>query len=356
MSGSGRAGTVASAALVACSSVLGLDDFEVVGAAAGTGGSVADAAGATAGTGALDATGGGAAAGATGGTAATGGGAGTDAAACGSVLAPNLDVVRSCILRASCSPFVPNATISTCVSLDVQRAFLGTACTSNAQSCDDIELCEGYGFTDAECAGGQSGWRCENNVAINCDSGYFLSCNKHGGTCTMYDSDGDLVDDRAGCRVESGCFGSDEPQCNGDTLYRCYSGDGIGVICTNLGAKCKTVDGETNCFFQAPSCDGSEPPCAGNTGQQCLSGGTLLRWDCESVNLGCASDASGAYCVAPGCTLADVAACQESCSGSTLHLCYGGVRYDVDCQSYGFGTCLELDDAGGIGHFALCSR
>lgn len=278
---------------------------------------------------------------------------------CGQALVPNDKVVRSCVLWDSCSPFVPASSISNCISLNVQQAFLGTSCTANATTCADVELCEGYGFASTQCAGGQSGWRCDsNNTAIYCKAGqgYFVSCAKRGGQCTMYDSNNDSVPDTANCKVLDQCAAGSSA-CDGEIAYNCIGGTGYGAVCTNLGAHCLTQAGQANCYLASPVCPGTVAPCDGNVAQACDTG-QLLRYDCGSVGLVCDSEAAGPYCVSPGCTLADAQSCKESCTNSVAHLCYGGARFDVDCKAYGFATCQELDDptSGGIGHYVLCSN
>lgn len=278
---------------------------------------------------------------------------GVEGVQCGSQLTPNKDVVTSCVLRTSCLPAVFRTTsISMCISLNVQQAFLGSACTTRAASCSDIELCDGYGLTGAAlCPPGQTGWSCEGNIAVDCTDGYFMSCDKFGGQCTMSGS-------KAGCRVVSSCSDANNTtHCQGDTLYKCVNGQGFGAVCTNFGAKCEILGGQPNCYYAAPSCGGTVTPCDGQVAQACVNG-QLLRSDCASVGLTCDAEKTGTYCVAPGCKLSDVTACQESCNGSVMHLCYGGAPYTVDCTDYGFSTCQELDDTskGGIGKYVTCSN
>lgn len=273
------------------------------------------------------------------------------AAQCGSKLTPNANIVTSCVLLDSCSPF-PIASISDCISLNVQQAFLGTACTANAKTCSDIELCNGYGFTSAtQCPTGQTGSSCQGNVAVDCSNGIYTSCDKFGGQCTQ-------VGGGAACRVLASCSQPDNTtSCQGDTAYTCLSGEGFGVVCTNVGAKCQIQNGQAVCQFAAPPCSGSVAPCDGQVAQACVNG-QLQRYDCGSVGLTCDSEKGGPYCVAPGCKLANVTACQESCSGSVMHLCYGGAPYDVDCKNYGFSKCQQLDDTsqGGLGKYVTCSN
>ena len=82
---------------------------------------------------------------------------------------------------------------------------------------------------------------------------------------------------------------------------------------------------------------------------QC-SGGERFQFDCGSTGLECALE-SYAYCLAPGCSGADVDGCVESCSGSELTFCYGGAPVTIDCEDYGFDGCKEVGDS-----FALCTN
>jgi hypothetical protein len=332
------------AAASGCNAVLGLDNFQVT---PGTGGAQAGNAGAGGGT---------AATGGSGGTAATGGSGGTPV--CGDALNMNQKVIQTCVLRASCSPFIPDTRISDCVTLNLQQAFIGTACTSNATNCSEVDLCQGYGFTTQAQCSGQTGWRCQNNVAINCAQGYYISCSKLGGQCEMYDSTGDFVKDTADCKVVGSCT-SGQSGCQGDLAYTCVNGVGYGMACSNFGAQCSTQSGQPTCLLATQTCSGALPPCENGSAQACING-LKQTFDCSSVGLGCQSDAkNGPFCVAPGCTLAAATTCAESCTGSTAHLCYGGVPFDVDCKKYGFSTCTGHDDKAppqGIGHYVVCSN
>lgn len=281
---------------------------------------------------------------------------GAGAPACGDVTM-NQKVIQTCVLRASCSPFVPNARISDCITLNLQQAFIGTACTSAATDCSEVDLCQGYGFTTPQQCSGQTGARCQNNVAINCTQGYYIDCTKQGGQCRTYDSNGDGTLDTADCMVVNSCTSAQG--CQGDALYTCINGVGYGMACGNFGAQCSTQSGQPACQLATQTCSGTLPPCANGSAQVCING-LKTTFDCGSVGLDCKSDSTyGPYCVAPGCTLKKAATCAESCTGSIAHLCYGGVPFDVDCKKYGFSTCKGHDDKAppqGIGHFVVCSN
>ena len=93
----------------------------------------------------------------------------------------------------------------------------------------------------------------------------------------------------------------------------------------------------------------------GNIANDC-SGGSLFKYSCGTVGLSCAVTTGTEYCLAPGCTAADVdTGCTESCSddGTQLTFCYGGAPYTVTCSDYGFTQCLsDTSDTGTP--FAAC--
>lgn len=271
-------------------------------------------------------------------------------------LSPNEQVVRSCVLASSCSPFVQSVSISTCVTINRQAAFTGENCTITATSCDDIDSCRGNGMADSGQCDGQTGVRCQDNIGINCDGNppYFIDCSVRGGTCeVLTDEAGDSY---PSCRVVDTCDATDDlSHCEGNLLYGCTEGKGYGVDCSSFGTVCMEVDGEGSCYYPAPDCTEDVQGCSGNVARYCSSVGDLLAFDCGSVGLACTATESGdLYCVAPGCTPDDVNNCEEGCSGSTLNICYGGVSYPVDCTEYGFSRCATYT-SDTLGNYAACT-
>ncbi len=322
-----------------CGNVLGLDRYEIDDSAGGS----AQGGNGAAGQGGFG--------GSAGGTSGSGGSGGFSN--CDGISEPNWDIVRSCILRTSCSPFVPNVTVSQCVTLNYQSAFLGTSCTLAAQDCDDVGTCQGYGYAGAACDG-QSGKRCENNIAYDCDGNVFLDCGTQGGNCVYYDSNGDNLDDSVGCKVTDCADPNGTQGCSGNTYYTCIDGEGIGAACSAVQAECRTQGTQTGCFLKTrDTCTTSGVSCDANVAKVC-SGGSLLEFDCNSVGLNCSDDPAGTYCAAAGCTTEQVAACEESCNGSVMNICYGGVPFAVDCQAYGFSSCRTFEHPDTKLPFALC--
>jgi hypothetical protein len=338
-----------------CADVIGLSDYNVVppGAAGGAGSASGDA-GSTGDAGDTASAGQSGSAGQAGaGNAGEAGGGGTDVVVgCDGVtpFSPNLDVVRSCLLRYSCNPFYPDDTISNCVTLNTQRTFGGTSlgCTLDANSCTDVIVCEGYGWAFDELCLGESGWRCQGNLAVNYDGNTVVDCTIYGGVCS------ELADGTTDCKVLDSCTASDVDRCGGtnnDTLYNCVDGVGYGFKCSHFGSVCEQRNGDEGCYFTSTSCaDPGTNSCMANRRRTCSTDGLLRLYDCASVGLSC----SDQECTAPGCTRQDVLDCVESCQGTQLSFCYGGTPMTVDCNDYGFPQCGEYTHPSGW-EFATCT-
>jgi len=357
--------------VLGCSTIIGLDDYTVAkqgtGGQSGTGGrSGTGGAGASAGS-----TGNGEAGAAGGGElgAATGaGGVGAPQAALGcdgqSTFAPEADLIRSCILRAGCTPNIdPVRTISTCVSLNTQAALPGETCNLTSQTCAGYEACEHTGIAHADLCGGTKKTRCDNDVAINCGNynvDQFFDCAGLGGTCGTYTyaPTGEVFADCKLAVTAGACTGVTDITAsfcqsgsNGtpDARYYCYGGQAYGQSCGQY-ASCFDTTGadadstpDATCFFNfAETCIGQPDSamCSKGVATTC-AGEAVIHYDCGSSGLACASAGPNPYCVAPGCTKATVDACSESCDGTKLTFCYGGAPYSVDCTDYGFTSCLE---------------
>jgi hypothetical protein len=259
-------------------------------------------------------------------------------------------ITKACVMLWGCDPYVPNETLSNCISIDVPEAYLYYGCSLTASSCADIIACRGYGYpTMADCPA--SGPHCNGNRAANCTgagTGNVTDCTVTGGTCAMYTSAGTTY---AGCDVVPGCGQTDGlPHCNGNTLYTCFGDAGIGKNCFTAET-CKTAGTTTSCYANLPACSTPGAACAGNDIQDCFTNGTEATFACSHVGLGCQS----AACVAPGCTVANETSCTESCSGTVMSLCIGGAPFAVDCAKYGFSHCAAFNPAGGITtHYVEC--
>lgn len=250
--------------------------------------------------------------------------------------AVNSEVVRSCVLKVSCTPFDPLDVISTCVTLDTQQTFKTSDCRG-ATTCDDIARCTGEAWSAKPCAPEDGAWKCDGTRVINCVEGYEVDCQTYGGTCALYDDP--VIGKRARCQVLSGCkeaagrFHCASPH----VLYECHAGKGFGRDCSIGGGTCEEEAGSNaGCRDPLPSCGADALSCVGAVSAQCVDG-KLYESNCGGVGLGC--DPESAFCLAPGCAARDWDNCSESCSGSKLSFCYGGAPYSVDCKDFGFTSC-----------------
>jgi hypothetical protein len=269
----------------------------------------------------------------------------------------NEAILRSCLLRVGCLPWLwPNETISRCVSQNAQNVYEGTRCTLDAETCDDITACEGKHVEPTFCGSGASakeGMYCNGNELVDCDGfvPYARDCTKDGATCKEF-SPAVKDTETAGCVLPlpaNTCTATDAVEkCSGtEYSYQCFGTDAYGSHCTSYAAGCREVAGEIGCFYPLNACTSEGVTCSNNRATWC-DGESKVTFDCGSVGLSCQT--SGDYaedgereCLAPGCAPEDAAACQESCSGTKLTLCYGGAPLTVDCKAYGFKSCEEYD-------------
>ncbi|HVR18037.1 MAG TPA: hypothetical protein VMS65_00025, partial [Polyangiaceae bacterium] len=84
----------------------------------------------------------------------------------------------------------------------------------------------------------------------------------------------------------------------------------------------------------------------------CYDSLDVARYTC-APGLACDESSTSAGCVAPGCALTQP--CAESCSGTELTFCYGGVPVTLDCTDYGFRRCLESTPSSGGAPLAYCA-
>jgi hypothetical protein len=369
-------------AIAGCAQIIGLDGYTVAsggsGGSAGTltnGGSAGTAAGGKAGTGGNSATGGAGAPSSAGASEAGAAGATAPSQSVGcdglTPFTANENIIRSCILRAGCSPnTVPLRTISECVSKNTQAALPGESCNLTAKSCDDFNACSHFGIAHDDLCGGTKTTRCENGLAINCgnyDVDQFSDCKAQGMTCGTYQY-GTSKTLYADCEVPltptNGCAGKSDGLAyycqpgsgsTPDAYYYCYNNQAYGASCGKFASCFDTTpaqapDGgvpepDASCFFNfAASCTGQPDSavCNGDVAKTCSSQ-DVISYDCASVGLSCATKGANGYCVAPGCKPATVDTCEESCGtdGVTLNFCYGGVPFSIDCTNYGFSTCMS---------------
>jgi len=388
--------------IAGCAQIIGLDGYGVAGGAGGGGGTTSSGGGSGGNVNQGGKSGGGGKGGSAGSSViGTGGEAGSsleggasNAGAAGALqtpavvgcdgktpFTPNEKILRSCILRAGCSPNFddsgPVRTISECVTKNTQAAFPGESCNLSSKSCADYEACEHIGIAhDDLCLGKAT--RCDaSGRAINCGNytvDQFFDCPALGGTCTTY-FDTSLNNTFADCKqaiAPQTCTGLSDDQSSychpgtggkPDSVYYCVNSTAYGQSCGSLATCYDTTDTtdpkakpSASCYFNFPTCTGGDSAtCSSGVAKVCSSG-DLINYDCGSVGLDCAIKAGTEYCVAPGCTPTKVDTCTETCGadGVTLNLCYGGAPYAVNCTDYGFAGCSASTRKSDGLAFAAC--
>jgi hypothetical protein len=306
---------------------------------------------------------GGAGRGGTGGTGGAGkggtGGAGKGGASSGPVdcdgdpLDVDMDVVKACLLQASCHPYLPTTSISTCVTYQTLRAFTQGDCGTSSDDCADFRACSGYGYYGGTGCTSTVEALCEENTGVLC-SGEFsveFDCDP-GTTCeVLAGADRDTV----GCRHPDACTEADDTRvCDGNLYDRCLGGVRYGGDCAASGAMCEAnEDGTTSCLYVTSPCDTPGTVECGATDRIdfCTDAGSAILYNC-APGLGCTPGDATAWCLAPGCT--PTTPCEESCTGAELTLCYGSIPVTVDCRDYGLTQCIESTLTDGMTTIYRC--
>jgi hypothetical protein len=262
-------------------------------------------------------------------------------------------LVNTCVQAVNCDPSLFPANMSGCISNNYLQAIGSVACLSTSQDCNGYYGCQGDRVaTVDECAGSVDVGFCNGNIATTCteytDSSYVRNCDKLGGTCVVYDSDG-FGDTVADCEVVPSCNQDDSSRhCSGNKIYTCENGVGYGKDCGAISATCIESGGDAACYFNASTCSTPGYTCDNGSVSWCTDQGQMFDYQCSRAGLSCETDDSGnAACIGAGCSTSPTA-CAESCDsdGVTAHICIGGAPYAINCTDYGFNSCETDSDDG----------
>ena len=283
---------------------------------------------------------------------------GGDGGTCSAYDVGNDELVRGCLMRVSCDPAGAYYTMSQCVSYSYQLTNAYEACTYGASSCGDVEECLGRrAITPASC-GGTSGWSCSGDEAVLCGVPfpYAWDCGRAGAIGCYGSYDFPTQGPTAPCLLATDtCYDAPgEYHCAGNVLYECIGGQPYGVDCTGLASTCvETGPGEAMCIDSTTQCTSPGTlTCRNDVLSYCGETGILSAIDCAAAGLRCETSGDYAECVAPSCSVDDVAGCSEGCNGTRLQFCVGGSPSEVDCAEFGFARC-EATEANGF-TWAFC--
>lgn len=146
------------------------------------------------------------------------------------------------------------------------------------------------------------------------------------------------------CAGDSNGFRCTTTGCDGNALHDCApdGGSNVGVDCLGFGARtCVTSGAIFACAAEgAPCSPTSAITCDAGIARSCASG-FEESVDCRAITAlpafcNASATASAALGAASGCfplTACADSAPSESCTGSTLQSCYGGVTYSTECAN-----------------------
>ena len=289
---------------------------------------------------------------------------GADPVKCNGTPTPQPSVVRACVLSASCSAAPLPTSVSDCIEKALPDSGALPACVVGAQSCAEMGACTGNGYyADACPAAAQFQVTCVGSKVVDCFQipRTFSDCAKSGASCVRYSSNDDGMIDAADCAVTPTCsVPTDSYACDGTKRVRCSHGVGLGEDCAARGLQCHDVPGGAVCAPNPPSC---AQPGVGNcdaqdNGSYCDARGQQFAFDCSRLGLTCEvapGQPDGIRCLNPACSADDTADCLEECDGPMAHLCLGGQRFSIDCQTYGFETCV-VETMPNVGERVRCAH
>ncbi len=272
-------------------------------------------------------------------------------------------LVRSCVMRVSCTPYVETLKIGQCIGKTAPKASAYDRCTSKANSCPDIEACSGYGLASApQCVGQPDGWHCEGDRAVRCGFGdpYVVDCAFHGSICKLYG--GAATNGAWPCAIPASqaCQLKGTGYCDGDQAVYCdASGQRWGFDCAKSQQRCVAADGESFCSNYTEACEPAKNGrCDGDKIATCTTAGLGLIHDCDTASGRCEYGS----CVPAGCKqIPFQSKCTEKCLDATrMQVCVfwnslgSGQPLTVDCKDHGMERCEMRDDPDSSRDFAVC--
>jgi hypothetical protein len=218
----------------------------------------------------------------------------------------------------------------------------GGSC-AGAGSCLSLEnvepndpRCVDAGADAAEHCGDDGGtvFRCADGYLLHCGSAYYAP----GSTCTIGSDGSHWCAIGTNCSVAASCIG---------TLFD-YCGDPSNlhesVNCAYDGYTCDLASNDDsglpgcNTGTLIESCDVGGATCSGTTVEVC-DGYDDSEFDCAAIGQSCTAATGPAICAGPNDACTPFDSTVNVCNGSTLSLCVGGQKQQLDCTSLGM-TCI----------------
>jgi hypothetical protein len=259
------------------------------------------------------------------------------------------------VLAVGCDIYTPPWSLSTCVSYDRVHTYAALQCLAAATTCDEVATCNGYGVYKGTCSPTDGKWKCDGDLAVQCDSTppNAWNCKTRGATCEV--TADTIAANDIPCAVKDSCL-TTTSGCDGQSFYNCVDGKEYGANCSLQAAHCALSSSNApNCYYDETSCPAGAGAIACDGSKLVLCDDTGSRtYDCGKSGLNCHIEGTEGYCLAPGCTPADNP-CKESCSGSKATICIGRAPYTFDCTDYKFAGCQLANDPT-LGSYAVCTN
>ena len=265
-------------------------------------------------------------------------------------------LVRSCVMRVSCSPYLPAKTIGGCIGAAEPLSTKRARCAKDAKTCADVAACNGYApLADAACKDRPQGWSCAGDQAIRCGFGdpYYVDCAHHGGTCRLYAGAAKYSTWPCRLKATNTCSGEKTTWHCADNKTRICLPDGVyGRDCDAVQGTCHEYvdEGTPRAYCSSYSEPCTQPSgwkgCVGDTVVRCGSGGVGAVFDCSLIGGTC----QYGRCRAKDCKVVVLGLagppCREKClDDNRMQACVfpgshdGGQRLTIDCRDHGLTTC-----------------
>jgi hypothetical protein len=215
-------------------------------------------------------------------------------------------------------------------------------CASSAPDCIGVYACADTTVTeDPGCAES-----CQGNQAVTCQGTTRLEID----CAATFELGPACIEGAFGPVCAARACSADERGCAGNVLEICDVSEGVvkGFDCALHGWTCSETPAPRCSDGTAVACEGDVTRCDGNDLVEC-EGGFERQYDCAGVSagMGCHTVGGVAFCGwGDDCDPTDAQG-RETCAGTVMTYCAGGVLDTLDCAAYGHDTCREDAASGG---------
>jgi hypothetical protein len=249
-------------------------------------------------------------------------------------------------MAASC--FQAPLVIGVCVGFVEREQILGTDgyydqfidCAKKSADCTTMRNCVSHGQDASFCAMQGKQRTCKGDVIFWCmspgDGPTQIDCAARGEHCQERNG-------LAVCTTGAICDVWQAAHCDGNYYVGCDKGAGLldryNCIDRLPGSICVTDQGLPDCVAPGPACSPNNS-CEGTTLLSCI-GGIERKQDCARLGGTCSAQPGGyAYCALPWSTCPN-----DWCEAGLLHICVDGTARVFDCKTIAGSACVDMQGA-----------